>query len=111
MNQDKPISQKDNYGFLERSKLPGLLLIIILFILTALFLFLNINTRYDPPYLLLFLNVTFISIHSFIIGLRGFLRTGTWAVLWLGIGALTFGIATLLGGLFLGIPTITVNET
>ncbi|WP_414469377.1 PAS domain S-box protein [Methanobacterium sp. ACI-7] len=117
MNKDKPISrsvQEENYGFMERFKLLGLLIIIIIFILNALFLFLNINTRYDPPYLLLFLNVIFISIPSFIIGFigfRGFLRTGTWAVLWLGIGALTFGIATLSAGLLITVTSVNVTLT
>lgn len=105
---------QEYYGYLERLKFPGLLIVIFTFFLTILFYFLNISASYEPAYLTFILNLIFVGISGFIIAViafRGFLRTGIWAILWLGISALTFGLATVVGSLLIDITNINVAIT
>jgi len=62
---------------------------------------LDLPERAEPQYLALALNTTLIGIPAFFlagIAIRGFLSTGAWPVLWLGVGAPTFAVGTVLGG-------------
>ncbi len=98
---------KKNLAFIEKLKVPGLALVILIIFLTVLFTIIDIETSYEPENLVFFLNVIFVGIPSFIIafvGLRGFLRSGSWPVLWLGIGTLTFGISGLVSFLVGKVP-------
>jgi PAS domain-containing protein len=94
----------ESLGFINQAKTPALIIVILTAVFLILLYFLNIKVKFEPAYLSLTLYLVFFIIPSFIIALitsRGFLRTGTWPVLWLGIGALTYGIANLLSNLLL----------
>ena len=89
----------DAYGFLGRLKTPALWLVILMYILVMIFYFLNINIKFNPTNLTFILNIIFVFIPSLIIALiaaRSFFSTGNWAVLGLGIGTLSFGLAAFL---------------
>ncbi len=57
---------------------------------------------FDSPWLLLFLNVLFLSLISFVVAFiaaRAYLRSGIIRLLWLGGGALVFGLGNLMAGI------------
>ncbi len=83
---------RETLVFVERLKIPALIIFISTIILTIILFYMNIKVGYEPPNLIFFLLLIFISIPSFIIAIisiRGFLLSGVWAVLWLKIGART----------------------
>ena len=90
---------QDTYGFLERLKTPALWLIVMMYVLVIVFYLLGITVKYNSANLILALNIMFVVIPSFFIAFiaaRGFLRTGSWPVMWMGIGTLSFGLAVFL---------------
>ena len=98
--------QNETLGFINQLKIPGLIIFILVTALLILLYYLNIKVQFASAYFNLTLYLIFIIIPSIVIAFitsRGFLRTGTWPVLWLGIGALTFGIANLLSSLLLSL--------
>ena len=118
MNPDnswlKSDNQQENYGYLNRFKSLGWLIVIFTLFLTIIFWFLNIDTSYDPVYLIFILNIAFVAIPSFFIAItahRGFLNSGIWFLLWMGIGALTFGLATVISSLLMGWTNVNVAIT
>ena len=87
--------------YLQRLRRPALFLVILVAAAMGALALLNPAMVFEPPYLILFLNIVSIGIPSLFISViasRGFLRTGAWPALWLGAGTLSFGIAMLLGG-------------
>lgn len=89
----------EGYGYLERLKRPALWLVVLLFVLAIVFYLLDIKASYDSTELTLFLNIVFVVLPSFLVAIiaaRGFISTGVWPVLWMGIGTLSFGLAVLL---------------
>jgi PAS domain S-box-containing protein len=90
-------------GTIDRLKTPAMALLALVLAATLLFWILDIKIAAEPPYLVFVLNLLFIGIAGCLIAIiaaRGFLRTGAWAALWLGVGALTFALSTA-GGSFL----------
>jgi PAS domain S-box-containing protein len=84
-------------GRLER---PALWLLVVVVAATVALRLVSFENIFEPPYLVFSLNILFLGIPGFfiaVIAARSFLRTGTWAVLWLGIGSLSFALATLEG--------------
>ena len=105
---------RETLVFVERLKIPALIIFISTIILTIILFYMNIKVGYEPPNLIFFLLLIFIGIPSFIIAIisiRGFLLSGVWAVLWLGIGALTFGIATIISSFLIGRTDINLVIT
>jgi PAS domain S-box-containing protein len=91
---------RDRVGKIERLKRPALWLLVVLVIATVVFGVLDTESSFEPPYLMFSLNILFLGVPGFFItaiAIRSFLRTGTWTVLWLGIGTLSFALATLEG--------------
>lgn len=79
-----------------------------------LFYFVPTKISYEPLDLSLVLYLIFICIPAFFIALvtsRGFIRTGSWPLLWLGIGALSFGITNVLSSFLLTSTFSTLNNT
>ena len=77
---------QDTYGFLERLKTPALWLIVMMYVLVIVFYLLGITVKYNSANLILALNIMFVVIPSFFIAFiaaRGFLRTGSWPVMWI----------------------------
>ena len=104
----KPIS------FFERLKLPALIIVLLTVVFITLFYFVLTKITFEPKYLNLVLYLIFICIPAFFIAFitsRGFVRIGAWPLLWLGIGALTFGIANALSSFFLTNNFTTLNNT
>ena len=102
-------SSQEDYGLLESLKIPALGVVILLVILTIIFYFLNLSISYEPENLSFSLNLVFIGLPSFFIAFiaaRSFMRTGAWPILWLGIGTLTFGLATVIGSFLIDRSTI-----
>jgi len=91
-------------GVIDYLRLPGFVLLILVLVLSLLLHWFNIGTTIDPPFLYFFLNCLFIGIPVsvvMVIALRGFLHSGVWPVLWLGLGTITFGIGKILSSLFI----------
>jgi PAS domain S-box-containing protein len=89
-------------------------LVVVMFALTLAFWCARIGATFDPPYLLLALNIVFIGIpsgHVAVSGVLGFLRAGTWALLWLAMGALTFALAVLAGSWALAVAGPNASVT
>ena len=106
----KSEGNKENFAFIEKLKIPGLAIVIFIVFLTFLFYIMDIESSYDPANLIFILNIIFVGVPSIFIAFlafRGFLRSGNWPVLWLGIGTLTFGISGLVSFLMGKVP---VNE-
>ncbi len=85
----------------RRLRRPALCLVILVAAAMGALGLLNPALVFDPPYLILFLNMVSIGLPSLFIAViasRGFLRTGAWPALWLGAGTLSFGTAMLMGG-------------
>ncbi len=108
--QGSETSAKKNPGsgepsaVIERLERPALWLLILVIAATAALRLLNLEDTFDPPFLMFSLNILFLGIPGFfiaVIAARSFLYTGTWAVLWLGIGALSFALATLEGSVLI----------
>jgi PAS domain S-box-containing protein len=98
-------SPENEFTFIEKLKIPGLAIVILIVFLTFLFYFLDIEASYDPENLSFFLNLIFIGIPSVIIAfvaMRSFLKSGAWPVLWMGIGTLSFGLSTLISSFLIG---------
>lgn len=77
-------------------------LVVIILAAALLFVWLDIGTVFNPPYLLLLLNLTFI-IGVFtavaVLAARSFAQSGSWPVLWMGSASLLYALAALTGGL------------
>jgi PAS domain S-box-containing protein len=85
---------------LQRLKAPAFWLVICILAAMAVLSFLNLDATWEPPYLNLVLQLPLVigtSLLIAVLGLRSFLRSGSWPVLWLGVGSLIFGVATALG--------------
>ena len=98
----------------ERLKISALIIVILTLFLLTLFYFVPTKITYEPLDLSLVLYMIFICIPAFFIAFitsRGFLRTGAWPLLWLGIGTLTFGIANTLSSFLLTSTFTTLNNT
>jgi len=98
---------KENFAFIEKLKIPSRALVILTVFLTILFYIMDIEASYEPENLIFFLNIIFVGIPSIIIAfvaLRGFLKSGAWPVIWLGIGTLTFGLSGLVSFLVGKVP-------
>ncbi|MGZ7119415.1 MAG: hypothetical protein ACXVH2_06880, partial [Methanobacterium sp.] len=100
-NNSRPQSGdiQEIYGYLERLKIPALWIVVLMFVLVIIFYFLDINVKFDSVELNIILNTIFVVIPSLFIAYiaaRSFLRSGNWAVMWMGAGTLSFGIAVLL---------------
>jgi PAS domain S-box-containing protein len=107
-------SSDKTLGFIERLKIPALIIVILTSVLTLLIYITNINIQYEPKYLNLVLYLIFLGISSFIIAYvtsRGFLRTGSWPLLWLGVGAITFGLANIFASFLVTISTPNIAVT
>jgi PAS domain S-box-containing protein len=92
------------HDIIRRLELPALGLVALVAFLSILFRLLNLSAVFNPPALFVGLNIVLISIPSFFVAILaalGFLSTGVWAALWLGGGALGFGLASLLGSIFM----------
>ena len=71
---------KKNFAFIEKLKIPGLAIVILIVFLTILFYIMDIETSYDPANLIFILNIIFVgrpSIFIAFVAFRGFLRSGT----------------------------------
>ncbi len=102
------------YVFLERLKIPALLIVVFMYVLVIIFYFLNNNVKYNPTNLIFILNLIFVFIPSLFIAfiaLRSFFRTGNWPVLCIGFGTLSFGIAALLSFLIAIYEPINAGST
>ena len=84
---------------MERSKLFGLLLVLVTVLCFAILAVLNIQAVYEPPLLLPTLNTIFAGILSLIVAgvaAWAFMRSGSGRILLMGSGMLAFGLGTLL---------------
>lgn len=100
--------------FIERLKIPALIIVILITVLTLMFFILRSNEFFDPENLLLIFYSIFIFLPSVVIAIvagRGFLRSGSWPVLWPGIGTLSFGIAAIIGSFLIGRASINIAVT
>lgn len=91
---------------MERLKPFGFWLVPLALTATIVLWALDLRSSFDPPYLSLVLNILFIGTSSSFVGTVAaisFVRTGTWSVIWLGIGSLVFGIANIVAGLVLAL--------
>lgn len=102
MNQASKLESDDSQetlGFIKRLKIPALIIVVLMYLLVVVFYFVGINAKYNSTNLILGLNIIFVVIPSLIIAFiaaRSFLRTGNWAVMWMGMGTLSFGLAVFL---------------
>ena len=98
----------NNKDYIERLK-PFLVVVLVLaIIILNYYIFLNSNVIYGNSLLSLILFTFLITIPSILISIitvRSFLRSGSWSVLWLGIGTIIFGLSTFFRALFLNIST------
>ena len=65
MDQSNPSINSDtpeDYGFLERFKTLGILIVVLMYVLVIVFYFLKINTNFNPPNLIFILNLIFVFI-------------------------------------------------
>lgn len=114
LHSESQSSSNRTLEFINRLKQPALWLVILVFAATVAFYLLHITASFDPPYLALALNIVFITAPSFLIAFiasRSFMLTGVWPTLWLGIGTLTFGLGSLLGGLLAADMTANIAIT
>ena len=84
---------------LERMKRPAMALVLVMLAIMIVMWRLDIQSHFEPPYVFLFLNIIFIGIACLTTALlagRSFIRTGSWPVLFVGGGALTFGLNQLI---------------
>lgn len=82
-------------------KILGLIPIPAIIIVMSMFYMLNINTVFDPPFLLTILSTAFISVTSFVasyISTKSYLKTGSLNLSLLSSGALVLGLACLIAG-------------
>jgi hypothetical protein len=117
MNQS-PLFESDvnqeNLGFIAKLKIPALIIVILMLVLTLVFYILNFNGIYNPTDLLFSLNLIFIFIPALVIAYissRAFLRSGNWPLLWLGVGALIYGFSKLIGGYLINRVPINIEIT
>lgn len=113
-HKKSPLADEKTYRYLEHLMLPAFFLFLIVLALTIFFDIVNIQASFEPPYLTLALNTLFIFIPSLFIAIltiHSFKQTGAWAVLWLGIGSLTFGSGTVIGGALIMLSTGNVAVT
>jgi PAS domain S-box-containing protein len=117
LDQSTPPAESDSkkiYVFLERLKIPALLLVVLMYVLVIIFYFMDNNVKYNPNNLIFILNLIFVFIPSLFIAfiaLRSFLRTGNWPVLCIGLGTLSFGVAALLSFLIAMYGPINAGST
>jgi PAS domain S-box-containing protein len=89
-------------------------LLILFSALTIILYLLNIQSGKDLPILMLFLNIIFIGISSvaiFIISSQSFIKTGSWTFIWIGTGALSFGLAMVIGPALIGNVSANIGIT
>jgi hypothetical protein len=89
-------------------KILGLIPIPAIIIVMTMLYMLNINTVFDPPFLLTILNTAFISVSSFVvsyISTKSYLKTGSLSLSLLRSGALVLGLACLIA-----VGTKTLSE-
>ena len=106
--------EKKLYGLMEHFKRPALSLVLLAVAAVIVLKSLGLNATFESPVLLLSLNSVFIGIPSVLIAViaaRGFLRSGSWAALWMGIGSLVFGLTMVLSSLILFWSTVNTAET
>jgi PAS domain S-box-containing protein len=97
---------------LERLRRPALWFVLLLLAATVVFSLLDLKGNIESPYLVLALYVLFIGVPCFFVALlaaRGFMRTGVWAVLWLGGATLSYGVANLMSPLLLLLTTVNTT--
>jgi PAS domain S-box-containing protein len=85
--------------FVESLKRPNLWLVILIVFLTIVFYLLDIQASWDSSVLIFLLNIVLVVIPAFFIAaisFWGFLQSGSWQIMWLGVGTLTYGLAVLL---------------
>jgi hypothetical protein len=85
----------------KRVKILGLIPILAIIIVMVILYMLNINTVFDPPYLLTILSTVFISATSFVvsyISTKGYLKTGSLSLSLLSSGVLILGLVFLIAG-------------
>lgn len=100
--------------WLDRLRAPAFGLLLALASLIIVLVFSGTVATIDPPYLNLSLYTVTVIVPSLFmaaITARAFLRTGSWPVLWLGIGALTFAGGALAGPLLVATSTANVAVT
>ena len=99
-------------GFFKRFRSIELAVILVVFIVGLILWVQQTRGIFDPPYLILSLNVAIILIPAVLIAaisVLGFYNTGSWPVLALGAGTLTIAISTVVGSALL--PTTSVNAS
>jgi PAS domain S-box-containing protein len=99
---------------MARLKRPAWLFFVLAIAAIVVFHWLGIETSFEPPFLLFALNALFIGVPSFVIAVttvRCFLQAGVWPVLWLGVGAVTFGLGTIVSGLLITQSTVNTSIT
>jgi hypothetical protein len=89
--------------------------VIVAVIIVGLILWLQ-KTKgiFDPPYLILSLNVAIIFLPAVLIAaitVSGFLSTGSWPVLSLGLGTIAIAISTVIGSALLPTTSVNASET
>lgn len=87
-------------------KRPALALVFVVFILTIIFYYLKIDAAADPPYLALTLSFLFVCVSLFtitVIAARSFIKTGNWPVVWLGSGAMVYGLTMFISSWMLAV--------
>ena len=104
----------NNKEYIERLKPFHVVVLILAIIILTYYIFLNSNVIYGDSLLVLILFTFLITIPSILISIitvRSFLRSGSWSVLWLGIGTIIFGLSTFFRALFLNISTDNIALT
>jgi PAS domain S-box-containing protein len=107
-------NNKPANSILERLRHPALWLLILIVAATIAFSQLDIQASSEPPYLTFALNILLIGVPAcFIVVLsaRSFLHTGTWPVLWLGAGVITFALGRIEAGFLLMVKTVNIAIT
>ncbi len=106
--------RRSGHELLESLKGPALGMLVVMLLLTISFASLNITRKIELPYLNLALYIICVIVPSFfmaVITIRTFLRTGSWPVIWLGIGALIFALGNLIGSLLVARSTTNIAVT
>ncbi len=88
----------------------SLILISLVFLSILLLWLFDLQTGPENPLLLFFIIIIFVGIVSVVISVisaKSFIDTGNWAILWLGVGALVFGLG---GGLATGLYGFNLIE-
>jgi PAS domain S-box-containing protein len=101
-NRSESIKTQSNYrGYVTWTELnsPSLWIVVFVFILATLFYLLDVEASWDSSTLTLVLNILFVVIPVLFIAVIAswsFVRSGSWQVVWLGIGTLSYGLAVFM---------------